>query len=56
MGNDRALIKGEIYSNNGLHIATIVQERLWITGVLNYRGGYDFMGWCNSQASGLDGF
>jgi len=24
--------------------------------VLNYRGGYDFMGWCNSQASGLDGF
>ena len=53
MGNDRALIKGEIYSNNGLHIATIVQERLWITGVLNYRGGYDFMGWCNSQASGL---
>ena len=32
MGNDRALIKGEIYSNNGLHIATIVQERLWITG------------------------
>lgn len=30
--NDRALIKAEIYSNNGLHIASIVQERLWITG------------------------
>ncbi|CAX43819.1 Acyl-CoA thioesterase Tes3p, putative [Candida dubliniensis CD36] len=30
--NDRALIKAEIYSNNGSHIASIVQERLWITG------------------------
>lgn len=50
--NDRALIKAEIYSNNGLHIASIVQERLWITGVPNCRYGYDFMHWCYSQASG----